>query len=251
MEAAEPATSRFSISAFDGSLDVNHAHLTLSANAVLGSSSSLCEELKNSRVEPCHVAYRLYVDDAAGVGGQILARAGVELELVKAALQAIIEALPVAQAAFGGRSVTFSQPFVELLKVVKKEQRLARDKLMGLDHIALACAVEGTESLTPLAAIGLGHAAVRSAVDKLKLGALKAQLAEEKRLRAEAEGTAVVEDEQAELLDDELDGLHLQVSQLQTTSSAGSVDSSLDGDSLVRRPVSSASTDDGSLYDDY
>ena len=50
-------------------------------------------------MEPAHVAYRLYVDDVAGVGRQILARAGVELGPVKAALQELINGLEVVQAA--------------------------------------------------------------------------------------------------------------------------------------------------------
>jgi ATP-dependent Clp protease ATP-binding subunit ClpA len=168
MEAAEPPTSRFSISAFDGSLDVSINDLTLSANAVLTSASGLCEELRNSRVEPCHVAYRLYVDDVAGVGGQILARAGVDPGPVKAALQESVNDLTVVQAAFGGRGVTFSQQFVELMKAARKEQQLARDKVLGLDHIALACADKSTESLHILSALGLGVADVRTAVEKLK-----------------------------------------------------------------------------------
>lgn len=168
MEAAEPPTSRFSISAFDGSLDVSINDLTLSANAVLTSASGLCEELRNSRVEPCHVAYRLYVDDVAGVGGQILARAGVDPGPVKAALQESVNDLTVVQAAFGGRGVTFSQQFVELMKAARKEQQLARDKVLGLDHIALACADKNTESLHILSTLGLGQADVRAAVEKLK-----------------------------------------------------------------------------------
>ena len=124
MEAAEPPTSRFSISAFDGSLDVSINDLTLSANAVLTSASGLCEELRNSRVEPCHVAYRLYVDDVAGVGGQILARAGVDPGPVKAALQESVNDLTVVQAAFGGRGVTFSQQFVELMRPHGKSSSL-------------------------------------------------------------------------------------------------------------------------------
>ena len=168
MEAAEPPTSRFSISAFDGSLDVSINDLTLSANAVLTSASGLCEELRNSRVEPCHVAYRLYVDDVAGVGGQILARAGVDPGPVKAALQESVNDLTVVQAAFGGRGVTFSQQFVELMKSARKEQQLARDKVLGLDHISLACADKSTESLHILSTLGLGQADVRTAVEKLK-----------------------------------------------------------------------------------
>ena len=35
---------------------------------------------------------------------------------VKAALEELVNGLAVAQAAFGGRGVTFSQPFVELMK---------------------------------------------------------------------------------------------------------------------------------------
>lgn len=168
MEAGEPPTSRFSISAYDGSLDVNINDLTLSANAVLTSANSLCEELRNSRVEPCHVAYRLYVDDVAGVGGQILARAGAEPGPVKAALQELINGLTVSQAAFSGRGVTFSQPFVELIKNARKEQRLTSDKVIGLDHIALACADESVDSLEILGRLGLGPANVRGAVEKLK-----------------------------------------------------------------------------------
>lgn len=168
MEAAEPPTSRFSISAFDGSLDVTINDLTLSANAVLTSASGLCEELRNSRVEPCHVAYRLYVDDVAGVGGQILARAGVDPGPVKVALQELVNELTVVQLAFGGRGVTFSQQFVELMKAARKEQQLARDKVIGLDHIALACADKSTESLQILSTLGLGLADVRAAVEKLK-----------------------------------------------------------------------------------
>lgn len=255
MEAAEPPTARFSISAFDGSLDVNSGDLTLSANAVLTSSSSMCEELRNSRVEPCHVAYRLYVDDVAGVGGQILARARVALGPVKAALQELINGLAVVQAAFGGRGVTFSQPFVELLKVARVEQRLARDKVIGLDHIALACADESVESLEILGTLGLGRAVVRSAVDKLKLGALKAQLEEEKRLRAAAEGTSAAEVEQVELLDEELDGLKIQLSQLHTAPSVGS---SADGEDVDEELVRTMrvhddidDADDESLYEDY
>lgn len=168
MEAAEPPTSRFSISAYDGSLDVTISDLTLSANAVLTSASGLCEQLRNSRVEPCHVAYRLYVDDVAGVGGQILARAGVDPGPVKTALQELVDGLTVVQVAFGGHGIAFSQPFVELLKSARKEQRLAHDKVIGLDHIALACADEGMGSLEVLATLGLGAADVRAAVEKLK-----------------------------------------------------------------------------------
>ncbi len=168
MEAAEPPANRFSISAFDGSLDVTLADLTLSANAVLTSASGLCEELRNSRVEPCHVAYRLYVDDVAGVGGQILARAGVDPGPVKTALEEKVNSLTVVQAAFGGRGVTFSQAFVELMKSARKEQRLARDKVIGLDHVALACADESIESLEVLSTLGLGLADVRAALAKLK-----------------------------------------------------------------------------------
>jgi ATP-dependent Clp protease ATP-binding subunit ClpA len=204
MEAAEPPASRFSISAFDGSLDVALGDLTLSANAVLTSASTLCEELRNSRVEPCHVAYRLYVDDVAGVGGQILARAGVDPGPVKKALEELVSGLTVVQAAFGGRGVTFSQPFVELMKSARKEQRLTRDKVIGLDHIALACAHESIESLEILSTLGLGLADIRAAVEKLK-GSPQVVLSPRPSPEEGAEGESSPGEQLAQLASDDAD----------------------------------------------
>jgi|EP01043_Picozoa_sp_COSAG02_P054402 ATP-dependent Clp protease ATP-binding subunit ClpA len=204
MEAAEPPASRFSISAFDGSLDVTLGDLTLSANAVLTSASTLCEELRNSRVEPCHVAYRLYVDDVAGVGGQILARAGVDPGPVKKALEELVSGLTVVQAAFGGRGVTFSQPFVELMKSARKEQRLTRDKVIGLDHIALACAHESIESLEILSTLGLGLADIRAAVEKLK-GSPQVVLSPRPSPEEGAEGESSPGEQLAQLASDDAD----------------------------------------------
>jgi ATP-dependent Clp protease ATP-binding subunit ClpA len=111
-------------------------------NVVLTGSSDLCEELKHSRVEPCHVAYQLYIGDNEGVGSQILDKAGIEREAAETLLKGLVSALPSGQVAFGGHGVTFSQQFVDLLKRAKVEQTAAEEQLMGVDHIATAVCVQ-------------------------------------------------------------------------------------------------------------
>ena len=247
MEASEPQLDRFSIRAYDGSLDIDAADVTCSCNAVLSGSSGLCEELRHARVEPAHVAYRLFVSDQ-GIGRQILERAGLDPEQVKGVLQQMIEELPTHAAAFSGRGVTFSQQFVELMKRARIEQRQARDKLVGLDHLALAICNEATESLRALIELGLSAAEVRAAVDKLKLGLLREQSEAERQLRAEAEAAAAAEAERATLLGVELDETVNELSRLHSDSSVvSSVGSS---DEPLARTGSNASSNEG-LYDDY
>ena len=63
--------------------------------------------------------------------------------------------------AFDGRSVTFSQPFVDLLKRARSEQRGIGDKLLGVDHIALAICGCTDPHLKGIGELGVVLSAVR------------------------------------------------------------------------------------------
>jgi ATP-dependent Clp protease ATP-binding subunit ClpA len=93
MEAGKKQTGHFSISAYDGTLDVDSNHLTANANDVLLGASDLCEQLRHAKVEPCHVAYQLFAADAQGIGAQILQRADIDGAAVKGLLRELIDSL--------------------------------------------------------------------------------------------------------------------------------------------------------------
>ena len=64
---------------------------------------------------------------------------------------------PRSNFAFDGRCVTFSQPFVNFLKLARTQQRAAKDKMIGVDHLALATC----GALEKASSIGLTLCAVR------------------------------------------------------------------------------------------
>ena len=87
MEAATKNPDNFSISAYDGTLDVGIKDLSHNANEILTGASQLCEQLKHTKVEPCHVAYQLYAADESGLGAYILKRGEIDVAKVTEFLQ--------------------------------------------------------------------------------------------------------------------------------------------------------------------
>ena len=86
----------------------------------------------------------------------------VEVHAVGSGLHDHVIAAPGAAAdAFDGRSVTFSQPFVDLLKRARSEQRGIGDKLLGVDHIALAICGCTDPHLKGIGELGVVLSAVR------------------------------------------------------------------------------------------
>eukprot|EP01048_Picozoa_sp_COSAG05_P010677 COSAG05_NODE_955_length_6434_cov_15.147119_3_plen_123_part_00 len=105
--------------------------------------------LKRAPVSLCPTSCRLAVNrllrlcagaqaDEAGLGAYILKRAGIDTAAVSEFLQQAVSGMPAGAYAYDGRSVTFSQPFVDFLKRARKEQRAVGDTLLGVDHVALA-----------------------------------------------------------------------------------------------------------------
>eukprot|EP01051_Picozoa_sp_SAG22_P017301 SAG22_NODE_2636_length_2348_cov_2.162739_1_plen_296_part_00 len=196
MERQLAQTELFSISAYDGSLDVDNTDLTPAANEILTGSSDLCSELKHSRVEPCHVAYQLFIGHKNGVGAQILTKSpDIDREAAAAMLKKLVSDLPTGTYAFNGRGVTFSQEFVDLLKKTRQEQQAAAATaarvvqqvgeaaglatvgqppvgktgklLVAVEHIGVAVCNQLAEHCAP---VGLTATNVRNAVAQLKLG---------------------------------------------------------------------------------
>lgn len=145
MDAAEPTSAAFSLSSYDGAVDIDRRDLSYAANELLADSTALCRELDHRMVEPVHVAWVLFSgadcasDSYRELGLTILQRAGVDharcVHFLQDEMQITCEKAVVA------RQPTFSAQYVKWMQEAQYEAELYRDRRISIGHLAVALAI--------------------------------------------------------------------------------------------------------------
>jgi hypothetical protein len=150
MEAAPISDAIFSICSYDRSVEIDDRDLTTTANDLLTDATALAQELHHALVEPAHVAFLLFSgsvlpgkgESYAHLGMRMMCRAGVSergATFVKDELS-LCESRPEEVA-----HVNFSRGFVDFMRDAQQEAQIFADRLIGVDHLAIAAAIHMAE----------------------------------------------------------------------------------------------------------
>jgi ATP-dependent Clp protease ATP-binding subunit ClpA len=145
MDAAEPTVAEFTLSSYDGTVDIDRRDLSFAANELLADATLLCRELHHRMVEPVHVAWVLFSgadcasDSYRELGLTLLQRAGVDHTKCVRFLEDEMEI--ACERATVNRAPSFSVHYVKWIQEAQYEAELYRDQLISIGHLAVALAI--------------------------------------------------------------------------------------------------------------
>ncbi|KZE33854.1 ATP-dependent Clp protease ATP-binding subunit ClpB [Crenobacter luteus] len=141
--------------------------LTTKFQQALADAQSLALANDNAYIEPQHLLLAM-LDDADGGVASLLARAGVNLAGLKAALKGAIDRLPKVQGT--GGEITVSRELGNLLNLTDKAAMKRGDAFIASELFLLALSEDKGEAARLLRENGGGAAAVKAAIDAVRGG---------------------------------------------------------------------------------
>ncbi|MBM2884210.1 ATP-dependent chaperone ClpB [Chromobacterium phragmitis] len=141
--------------------------LTTKFQQALGDAQSLAVTNDNPYIEPQHLLLAMLDDAEGGVGG-LLARAGVNVPGLKAALKLAVERLPRVQG--HGGEVTVSRDLSNLLNVTDKIAMKLGDEFIASELFLSALSQDKGETGRLLKEHGGNHASIQAAIDAVRGG---------------------------------------------------------------------------------
>ncbi|MEN3032463.1 ATP-dependent chaperone ClpB [Chromobacterium amazonense] len=141
--------------------------LTTKFQQALGDAQSLAVVNDNPYIEPQHLLLAMLDDAEGGVGG-LLARAGVNVPGLKAALKLAVERLPRVQG--HGGEVTVSRDLSNLLNVTDKIAMKLGDEFIASELFLSALSQDKGETGRLLKEHGGNHASIQTAIDAVRGG---------------------------------------------------------------------------------
>ncbi|MEJ8675026.1 ATP-dependent chaperone ClpB [Chromobacterium amazonense] len=141
--------------------------LTTKFQQALGDAQSLAVANDNPYIEPQHLLLAMLDDAEGGVGG-LLARAGVNVPGLKAALKLAVERLPRVQG--HGGEVTVSRDLSNLLNVTDKIAMKLGDEFIASELFLSALSQDKGETGRLLKEHGGNHASIQAAIDAVRGG---------------------------------------------------------------------------------
>ncbi|MDR3429264.1 ATP-dependent chaperone ClpB [Silvimonas sp.] len=141
--------------------------LTTKFQQAFADAQSMALGNDNSYIEPQHLLLALLNDNESGVGA-LLARAGVNVQPLKQALQESIDRLPKVEG--NGGEITVSRDLSNLLNLTDKTASKRGDQFISSDSFILALADDKSDAAKLLKQQGGNKKAIEAAIDAVRGG---------------------------------------------------------------------------------
>ena len=141
--------------------------LTTKLQQALGDAQSLAIAKECGYIEPAHLLLSMLEDTESGMAG-LLARAGVNVPGLKAAVVALIDRLPRVQG--NGGEITVSRELANVLNLADKSAMSRGDQFVASEMVLLALAQDKSELGRLFKQHGATEAALAAAIDAIRGG---------------------------------------------------------------------------------
>ena len=121
---------------------------TTLAQQALATAQSTAQSRSNGMLEPLHLLVAI-LEDAGGIGGSIIQRAGGRVDLLRDVARRRLDGLPRRS---GGQPAT-SSGFMQVLQRAEEEARSLGDGIVSTEHLLLALAEVRGDARTALESV--------------------------------------------------------------------------------------------------
>ena len=136
---------------------------TTLAQQALATAQSTAQSRSNGMLEPLHLLVAI-LEDAGGIGGSIIQRAGGRVDLLRDVARRRLDGLPRQS---GGQPAT-SSGFMQVLQRAEEEARSLGDGIVSTEHLLLALAEVRGDARTALESVELSRRTLLEAVKAIR-----------------------------------------------------------------------------------
>ena len=136
---------------------------TTLAQQALATAQSTAQSRSNGMLEPLHLLVAI-LEDAGGIGGSIIQRAGGRVDLLRDVARRRLDGLPRRS---GGQPAT-SSGFMQVLQRAEEEARSLGDGIVSTEHLLLALAEVRGDARTALESVELSRRTLLEAVKAIR-----------------------------------------------------------------------------------